>query len=310
MARRAGAQDRDSGHVHHHRALWRALGDEHAARLRGVRHRYQSRGHRGVSHARADDEGGGEQGTDAARPRRVGAERDLRDAGFRPAHASAYVSYSYRYQHHTEEYPTAAYPPVQQFGIRFFRNVYRTGRNLFAEIGSRGFFMRDTLRGFGEPQTFVAETIRQMRVIGVDSVPLAVLVAAFIGGVIALQTRYQLFAGVELSVVGLATRQNIILEMGPLLTGLVLAGRVGARMTAEIGTMRVTEQIDALETLAYDPLAYLVVPRVIAGLTMVPLLTILAIAIGILAGLFAAVAATDIRVSDYTDGLHFGVVAH
>ena len=72
----------------------------------------------------------------------------------------------------------------------------------------------------------------QLRVIGVDSVPLTLLVAAFIGAVISVQTRYQLFAGVQLSVVGLATRQTIILEMGPLLTGLVLTGRVGARMTA------------------------------------------------------------------------------
>ena len=219
------------------------------------------------------------------------------------------MSYSYRYQHHTEEHPTVAYPPVQRFGIRFFRRVYRTGRDIFAEIGSRGIYMRDTMRGLAEPQTFVGETIRQMRVIGVDSVPLAVLVAAFIGGVIALQTRYQLFAGVELSVVGLATRQTIILEMGPLLTGLVLAGRVGARMTAEIGTMRVTEQIDALETLAYDPLAFLVVPRVIAATIMLPVLTILADAVGVATGFGIAVLATDMTAGDFKEGvrLAFGL---
>ena len=81
-----------------------------------------------------------------------------------------------------------------------------------------------------------------MRNIGVDSLPLAAIVAAFIGAVTAFQTRYQLFGGVQLSVVGLISRQSIILELGPLLTGLVLTGRVGARMTAELGTMRVTEQ--------------------------------------------------------------------
>jgi phospholipid/cholesterol/gamma-HCH transport system permease protein len=218
------------------------------------------------------------------------------------------VSYSFRYQH-TEEHPTVAYPPVQQFGIKFFRKMYRTIRNLFAQIGARGFFMRDTFRGMSEPDTFIPETIRQMRVIGVDSVPLAVLVAAFIGGVIALQTRYQLFAGVELSVVGLATRQTIILEMGPLLTGLVLAGRVGARMTAEIGTMRVTEQIDALETLAYDPLAFLVVPRLIAATIMLPVLTILADAIGVGSGYAISVLATDMTSADFKEGvrLAFGM---
>ena len=128
--------------------------------------------------------------------------------------------------------------------------------------------MRDIGRGFLDPGTYGRETIRQMRNIGVDSLPLAAIVAAFIGAVTAFQTRYQLFGGVQLSVVGLISRQSIVLELGPLLTGLVLTGSVGARMTAELGTMRVTEQIDALETLAYDPVAYLVVPRFIAAVVM------------------------------------------
>jgi phospholipid/cholesterol/gamma-HCH transport system permease protein len=218
------------------------------------------------------------------------------------------VSYSFRYQHQTEEHPVV-YPPVQRLGVKFFRKMYRTSRNIFAQIGARGYFMRDTLRGFSEPDTFVPETLRQMKVIGVDSVPLTVLVAAFIGGVIALQTRYQLFAGVELSVVGLATRQTIILEMGPLLTGLVLAGRVGARMTAEIGTMRVTEQIDALETLAYDPLAFLIVPRLIAATIMLPVLVILADAVGVASGYAISVLATDMTSADFKEGvrLAFGI---
>jgi phospholipid/cholesterol/gamma-HCH transport system permease protein len=213
------------------------------------------------------------------------------------------VSYSFRYQHHTEEHPTVAYPPVQRFGIRFFRKMYRTWKNLFAEIGARGYFMRDTMRGFRELDTVLPETLRQMRIIGVDSVPLAVIVAAFIGGVMALQTRYQLFAGVQLSLVGLATRQVIILELGPLITGLVLTGRVGARMTAEIGTMRVTEQIDALETLSYDPLAFLVLPRLLAALIMLPVLTILADAVGVGTGFFIAVTATDITSQDFRAGV-------
>jgi phospholipid/cholesterol/gamma-HCH transport system permease protein len=137
-----------------------------------------------------------------------------------------------------------------------------------------------------------------MRNIGVDSLPLAAIVAAFIGAVTAIQTRYQLFGGVQLSVVGLISRQSIILELGPLLTGLVLTGRVGARITAEIGTMRVTEQIDALETLAYDPVAYLVVPRLIAALVMLPVLTILADAIGVVTAM-----ATDVTSADFTAGL-------
>ena len=76
----------------------------------------------------------------------------------------------------------------------------------------------------------------------------------------------------------------VILELGPLLTGLVLTGRVGGRMTAEIGTMRVTEQIDALETLAYDPVAFLIVPRLLAAAVMLPTLVILADATGMMSG--------------------------
>ncbi len=176
----------------------------------------------------------------------------------------------------------------------------------FAGVGARAYYLRDIVRALAEPATYLPETLKQMRAIGVDSLPLASLVAAFIGSVIALQSRYQLFPGVELSIVGLISRQMIILELGPLLTGLVLAGRVGAQMTAEIGTMRVTEQIDALETLAYDPLAYLVVPRMIAGLIMLPVLTIYADAIGIVAAFLTSTIATDIHYFDFRDGLRLG----
>jgi phospholipid/cholesterol/gamma-HCH transport system permease protein len=198
---------------------------------------------------------------------------------------------------------TETYPVVQRTSIRFFRRMTRAIIGVFRDIGLRGYFVRDIARALGDPATYAPETIRQMKNIGVDSVPLTVIVAAFIGGVIALQTRYQLFAGVELSLVGLATRQTIVLELGPLLTGLVLTGRVGARMTAEIGTMRVTEQIDALETLAYDPVAFLIVPRLLAATLMLPVLVILADAVGVGSGYIVSVAATDITPNDFQAGL-------
>lgn len=203
--------------------------------------------------------------------------------------------------------PTETLPIPAQVGIRFFRRMAR-GRNIFRQVGLRAFFARDIARGMAEPKTWFGEMLHQMRVIGVDSIPLTAFVAAFIGAVIALQTRYQLFAGVELSVVGLATRQTIILEMGPLLTGLVLAGRVGARMTAEIGTMRVTEQIDALETLAYDPVAYLVVPRVLAATVMLPFLVVFADAVGVASGFVAAITATDITNEEFKTGLRLSFI--
>ncbi len=199
--------------------------------------------------------------------------------------------------------PTSMYPIPQRLGLKFFRRVTRVTFGVFMEVGLRVFFLRDTIRALGSPRTYMPLLIQHLRRIGVDSLPLAAIVAAFIGAVTAYQTFYQLFPGVQFSVVGWILRQTIVLELGPLLTGLVLTGRVGARMTAEIGTMRVTEQIDALETLAFDPHAYLIVPRLIAALIMLPLLTIMANAIGIASGGLVSVLATDVTMNDFRDGL-------
>jgi phospholipid/cholesterol/gamma-HCH transport system permease protein len=207
-----------------------------------------------------------------------------------------------------EHRPTETYPVMQRTGIRFLRRMAQAGTGTFADIGRRSRFLVDIARAFGEPRTYAAETIRQMRNIGVDSVPLACIVAGFLGAVTAFQARYQLFGGVQLSVLGLLVRQSIVLELGPLLTALVLTGRVGARMTAELGTMRVTEQIDALETLAYDPVAFLVVPRLLAALVMLPVLTMVANATSILAAWATLVTATDVTTADYRAGIGIAFV--
>jgi phospholipid/cholesterol/gamma-HCH transport system permease protein len=199
---------------------------------------------------------------------------------------------------------TATFPIPQRAGIIIFRQISRGTRGFFRSIGSRTYFTREMLRAFREWRTWVPLTMAQARNIGVDSLPLVFTVSAFIGAVTAFQTFYQLFPGAELTAVAWITRQSIVLELGPLLTGLVLAGRVGARMTAEIGTMRVTEQIDALETLAYDPVAYLVVPRFVAAMLMLPLLTIIANATGIFAGYLISIAATNVTHNDFVSGLH------
>jgi phospholipid/cholesterol/gamma-HCH transport system permease protein len=203
----------------------------------------------------------------------------------------------------TDIRPTATFPIPQRAGIVIFRQISRSTRGFFRSIGSRTYFTREMFRAFREWRTWLPLTIDQSRNIGVDSLPLVFTVAGFIGAVTAFQTFYQLFPGAQLSAVAWITRQSIVLELGPLLTALVLAGRVGARMTAEIGTMRVTEQIDALETLAYDPVAYLVVPRFMAALLMLPLLTIIANATGIFAGYLIALGATDVTHNDFVSGL-------
>ena len=195
--------------------------------------------------------------------------------------------------------PAVALPPRPGLLTRMLGRVAQ----VLAEVGRGGYYLLDIGRGLGEPATWGRETVRQMYSIGVGSIPLVLVVAGFLGGVTAFQTFYQLFAGVQYSVVGLIARQSIVLELGPLLTALTLTGRVGARMTAEIGTMRVTEQIDALETLAYDPIAYLAVPRVLASLVMLPVLVLLADATAIVSAWIILVLATPVSSADYEAGL-------
>ena len=181
--------------------------------------------------------------------------------------------------------------------------LLRFGATVLDEAGRGGYYLYDIARGLREPATWGRETLRQMYSIGVGSVFFILVVAAFLGGVTAFQTYYQLFAGVQYSVVGLIARQSIVLELGPLLTALTLTGRVGARMTAEIGTMRVTEQIDALETLAYDPIAYLAVPRLLAALVMIPALTMIANAAALASAWIILVVATPVSTADFEAGL-------
>jgi phospholipid/cholesterol/gamma-HCH transport system permease protein len=202
--------------------------------------------------------------------------------------------------------PTETFPVVQRAGIGFFRRISRAGRGLFRGIGQRGYFARDIVRALGEPGTWGAEAVRQMRGIGVESLPLVVIVSGFLGAVTGFQAFYQLFPGVQYSVLGLLVRGSIMLELGPLLTSLVLCGRVGARMTAEIGTMRVTEQIDALETLAYDPVAFLAVPRLLAALVMLPALVVIANFASIFSAWATLVLTTPVTTRDYIDGLRLG----
>ena len=145
-------------------------------------------------------------------------------------------------------------------------------------------YLTDVARSLRDVRTWPSLTITQMRRIGVDSVPIAVFIAAFTGIVLALQASYTFKGNVPLYFVGTLVGKTIMLELGPVLTGLALSGRVGANIAAELGTMRVTEQVDALETLAYSPYSYLVVPRVLAATLMFPVVVALAMAVGITFG--------------------------
>lgn len=118
--------------------------------------------------------------------------------------------------------------------------------------------------------------LKQMEHVGVNSIPLVIIIGFFTGAVSAWQAAYQFQGFISLSYLGSAVSKAIFIELGPVLTAIVLAGRVGASMAAELGTMKVTEQIDALETLAINPIRYLVMPRFLACIIMLPILTVIA----------------------------------
>src|SRR5438094_7565104 len=142
-----------------------------------------------------------------------------------------------------------------------------------------------------------------MRRVGVDSLPVSLFIAAFTGVVLALQASYTCTGTGPLCFVGTLVGRTRMLELGPVLAGLALAGRVGASMAAELGTMKVTEQVDALETLAYDPQSFLVVPRVLAGTLMFPVIVALAILTGIATGWLASLVLLDLSTQEFLKGL-------
>lgn len=160
---------------------------------------------------------------------------------------------------------------------------------VFEETGRWFQMLWRTILWAGRRPFEIGEWVRQMVRVGVDSIPVVFLTTMFTGMVMALQT-FNGFQRVHAeNFVGSVVALSMVRELSPVLVGLMVTGRVGSSMAAEIGTMRVTEQLDALEALATEPVHYLFVPRVIAGILMLPFLVILGDALGIYGGYFVAV---------------------
>jgi phospholipid/cholesterol/gamma-HCH transport system permease protein len=164
---------------------------------------------------------------------------------------------------------------------------------LLETIGAVASFAVQAVRHAVQPPYYRRQILRQMLEIGYYSLPVVGLTAIFTGMVLALQsyTGFQRFSAE--SAIPNVVVVSLTRELGPVLAALMVAGRVGAAMAAEIGTMRVTEQIDALTTLSTDPLKYLVVPRLIAGIITLPLLVLVADIIGVLGGYVVSVYKLD-----------------
>ena len=176
--------------------------------------------------------------------------------------------------------------------------------NVFYHFGRYIFLIRMT---FNKPESFAMywrEMMRQMQNIGVGSLPIIAVISLFIGAVTAIQTAFQLLGSfIPQYYVGFIVRDSMLLELAPTISSLVLAGKVGSNVATELGTMRISEQIDALEIMGVNTAGYLVGPKLVAAVTMIPLLIILAAALGMIGGYIAVVASGAIETSLYERGL-------
>jgi phospholipid/cholesterol/gamma-HCH transport system permease protein len=148
-------------------------------------------------------------------------------------------------------------------------------------------------------------TVEQMYAIGINSIPLVATTSLFTGAVTAWQAAYLFSDYIPLTFLGTAVGKSIMLEMGPVLTALVVAGRTGAGMTSELGSMSVTEQLDAMDVLGLDRFQFLVAPRVLSGIVMLPVLCILSAFVGLMGALGVAVAFKGMEPSLFWKGVRF-----
>src|SRR5438093_3614923 len=146
-------------------------------------------------------------------------------------------------------------------------------------------------------------TIDQMGAIGVGSRNLVIVVSLFTGAVAAVQAAYQFSNVVPLKYLGAVILRSTVIELGPVLTALVVGGRVGAAIAAELGSMKVTEQIDAMRSMGVSPVRVLIVPRVVAATVMLPVITIFADAIAVLGGGVVAVFTIGVSPGTYISGI-------
>ena len=177
--------------------------------------------------------------------------------------------------------------------------------NIFYHFGRYILFLGSLFRRPEKMSMYWREMLRQMNDIGVTSIPIVAVVATFIGAVTAIQFAYQIqdFL-IPIYYVGFIVRDSMIIEMAPTISCMILAGKVGSNMASELGNMRITEQIDALEIMGVNTASYLIGTKIIASLIMIPLLIIIAAFLGIMGGMIATITSDISTLGEYERGLH------
>lgn len=192
---------------------------------------------------------------------------------------------------------------MTELTLRGYEFLRQRVLDALADVGRIALLVFATFRNLGRGLRAGRLVVEQMHAIGVQSLMLVLIVSLFTGAVAAVQAAYQFANVVPLKYIGSVILRSVIIELGPVLTALIVGGRVGSSVAAELGTMRVTEQIDALEAMGVSPVRYLVVPRVVAAVVMLPVLTVISDAIAIAGGMLVAVASLGVSVHTYATSL-------
>ncbi|MFD0793253.1 MlaE family ABC transporter permease [Mucilaginibacter litoreus] len=175
---------------------------------------------------------------------------------------------------------------------------------MFQSLGKYILLLRLSFKRPEKFKVYWAEIMREMVSVGIGSLGIISIISVFIGAATTIQVAFQLASPlVPLSIAGKISRDSNILEFSPTISSLVLAGRVGSNFASQIGTMRVTEQIDALEIMGVNAPGYLISPKIIAGISMVPILVIISICLGITGGYIACLTGGEITPADYITGV-------
>ena len=180
---------------------------------------------------------------------------------------------------------------------------------LFYHIG-RYFIL--LFRVFAKPEKFsiyYRETLKEVQKLGINSMGIVVIISVFMGAVITIQTAYNTENPLlPTYLIGLGTRDSMILEFSSTIVALILAGKIGSNIASEIGTMRVTEQIDALEIMGVNSASYLILPKILASVFFAPLLSILSMFVGITGGWLAGISVGVVTTENYVYGIQYAFI--
>jgi len=178
-----------------------------------------------------------------------------------------------------------------------------SAREALELVGSISIFYMKMIRALPASFRRFHLLTEQMMILGVQSIPIVLLTSFFVGAVSAWQVQYIFADAIPLTYLGAGVGKAVFTELGPVLTALVITGRIGAKLAAELGTMRVTEQVDAMVCLSLDPFVYLLAPRLVAACVMVPVLTIFAVSLAIVSAQVIAEVALGLSFAAFYKGV-------